>query len=239
MKKHLPNLVSSLNLLTGCISIALAFYDVELASYLVMAAMILDFLDGALARWLDARSEFGKQLDSLADLVSFGMAPAMILYIVFLKSWNLPGISISYIYIIPLTAFLIPVFSALRLARFNLDNSGKDIFRGLPTPANALLIISIPLIIRQYGESSQITHFLLDTYTLIALILLSCFLLVSGVHLFSLKFQNFRWGENKIRHIFLLTAVVLFAVLRFASIPLIIALYIILSLIFVKREGNA
>lgn len=239
MKKHLPNLVSSLNLLTGSISIALAFYDVELASYLVMAAMILDFLDGALARWLNARSEFGKQLDSLADLVSFGMAPAMILYIVFLKSWNLPGISISYIYIIPLTAFLIPVFSALRLARFNLDNSGKDIFRGLPTPANALLIISIPLIIRQYGESSQITHFLLDTYTLTALILLSCSLLVSGIHLFSLKFQNFRWSENKIRYIFLLTAVVLFAVLRFASIPLIIALYIILSLIFVKREGNA
>ncbi len=236
MKKHIPNLVTSLNLLTGCVAIALAFYNVELAAYFIFLAVFLDFLDGFLARLLKVQSEFGKQLDSLADIVSFGIAPAVILYIVFLKSWNLPGFVIDYIYIIPFVSFLIPVFSALRLARFNLDKRQADIFYGLPTPANAMLIISIPLVISQYGPASAIGSFALDTYFLFALILLSSFLLVCRIPFFSLKFKGFGWKGNELRFIFIIISLGLIIIFRFAAIPIIIVLYILLSIIFTRQK---
>jgi len=238
MNKHIPNLVSSLNLLAGCISIAIAFYDVEFAVWLIFLAIILDFLDGFLARLLRAQSELGKQLDSLADIVSFGVAPAVILYLMFLKSWNLPALSIGYLYITPFISFLIPVFSALRLAKFNLDQRQSGNFYGLPTPANALLIISVPMIIKQYGNSSGIGDFALDTIVLVALTLTSSYLLVSGIQLLSFKFKHYRWQENQLRYSFILLAIVLLIIFQFAAIPFIIALYIILSLIFIKEKRS-
>jgi len=236
MKKHVPNLISSLNLLTGSVSIAIAFYDVRLAVWLIFLAIILDFLDGFLARMLKAQSEFGKQLDSLADIVSFGVAPAIILHLMFLKSWNLPELSISFIYVTPFIAFLIPVFSAWRLARFNLDQSQANVFYGLPTPANALLIISVPLIISQYGDASGIGYFVLDSYVLIALTLLSSYMLVCGIPMLSLKFKHYKWQGNQLRYSFSSLAIILLVIFQVAAIPIIIALYVLLSLVFIKEK---
>ena len=238
MKKHIPNLVSSLNLFAGCISIAIAFYDIEFAVWLIFLAIILDFLDGFLARLLRVQGEYGKQLDSLADIVSFGVAPAVILFLMFLKSWNLPGLSLGYLYVTPYIAFLIPVFSALRLARFNLDQSQSGNFYGLPTPANALLIISVPMIINQYGDSSGIGNFALNTIVLIGLTLTSSYLLVSDIPMLSLKFQHYRRQGNQLRYSFIILAIVLFIIFQFAAIPLIIAVYIFLSLFFIKEKRS-
>jgi len=186
------------------------------AAYFVWIACLFDFLDGFATRILKVSSPIGKELDSLADMVSFGLLPSVVVY----KMLVAAGAP-EYI---PYLAFSIAVFSALRLAIFNLDERQADSFRGLPTPANALLITALPLLT---GDVAT----LLQVYWVLCLIIVfSSYLLVSGIELFALKFKNFSWQENKIRFTFLMLSVLLLATLQLAAIPVIILLYIALSL---------
>jgi CDP-diacylglycerol---serine O-phosphatidyltransferase len=231
IKKHIPNFLTCCNLLCGCLGIIVifepvgffgpAYLNLIIASFLIFSACIFDFLDGFVARILKVQSPIGKELDSLADMVTFGVLPGFIIYSMLMRN---PQIG-DYI---PFTALLIPVFSALRLAKFNIDTRQSESFIGVPTPANAILIASLPLILIQYPASSE---FILNSYFLIPLSLIMSYLLIAELPLFALKFKNFKWTGNEIRFIFLALSILLLAILKWLGIPLIIFLYIILSLI--------
>ncbi len=242
IKKHIPNFITVLNLLSGCVAIAVAFDGMMvLSAYLIVLAAILDYMDGMLARALEAFSEIGKQLDSLADLISFGMAPGVILYCLMLKNPLTPEMLINNTNIVPFIAFLIPAFSALRLAKFNIDTSQSTSFRGLPTPANALLIASFPLIIASAASTIEIpfnefSRIILLPYSLIIISIILSYLLVSNIKLLSLKFTSLNWRENSTRYIFLIMSLALLIAIQCAGIPIIILVYIILSLLFYREK---
>lgn len=219
--RHIPNFLTCCNLLCGCIGVVFAVTsvtneDLQFVAYFVWIACLFDFFDGFAARMLKVSSPIGKELDSLADMVSFGLLPAIVMYTM-LKD------SASYTYL-PYFAFSIAVFSALRLAIFNIDETQSDSFKGLPTPANALFITSLPFI----GGNLAFAFF--DPWILTAIVAVSSYLLVSGIPLFALKFKNFTWRENKIRFTFLILSVLLLAILKITAIPVIILLYVALSL---------
>ncbi len=217
MIRHLPNFLTCCNLLCGCLGIVFALEGRSFpAAYFVWMSCVFDFLDGFAARMLKVSSPVGKELDSLADMVSFGLLPSVVVYNMLVAA-NAPPY-------VPYLAFSIAIFSALRLAIFNLDERQTDSFRGLPTPANALMITAIPLL------TGNVALFLQSYWVLGIITFLSSYLLVSGIELFALKFKNFSWGDNKIRFTFLLLAVLLLAVLQLSAIPVIILLYIALSL---------
>lgn len=195
--------------------------ELSYATYLIWAAAIFDFLDGFLARILNAFSAIGKELDSLADMVTFGVLPSMILFYLLSQSS-------SNIYL-PFISFLIAVFSALRLAKFNIDIRQVSTFIGLPTPANALFISSLPVIIAL--NYMELNNFILNPYTLISITLIFSFLLVAELPLFSLKFKNFKWIGNEIRYLFLAISILLLIFFKIVAIPLVILLYILLSII--------
>jgi CDP-diacylglycerol---serine O-phosphatidyltransferase len=244
----IPNLITLCNLLFGCIAVVLAL-EGQLANsaLLIVLCSFLDFLDGTAARLLNARSEIGKQLDSLADLVSFGFAPSAIAYSYIDSSLAQEGIIINggIISLVPYLAFLITLFSAVRLARFNIDSRQSTFFIGLPTPANALLFASIPLVLA-FSESRgfvyhALNHLTSGTSLLIAMVLIFSILLVAPIKMFSLKFKNLRWRENKIRMIFISASLLLVMVLRVESLPLIMTAYILLSFIthvFCKQHDD-
>jgi CDP-diacylglycerol---serine O-phosphatidyltransferase len=231
MKKHIANFITSLNLVCGCIGIGLLFnYDIIGASYFIFIAAVFDFLDGFAARQLNAQSPFGKDLDSLADVVSFGVLPGLIMFVILnlcfedTEGWQ---------HYLPYSAFLIPVFSALRLAKFNNDTKQKENFIGLPTPANALFIASIPFIIQMNNadETNTISELFGNPGFLLGLVIILSFLLVAPLPLFSLKFGNFSWKDNSFRYIFLILSVMLILFFKFLSVPLILIIYIVLSII--------
>lgn len=217
MTRHIPNFLTCCNLLSGCLGIVFVLEGrLVPAAYFVWIAAFFDFLDGFAARILKVSSPIGKELDSLADMVSFGLLPSVVIYKM-LAAANAP----EYV---PYLAFSIAVFSALRLAIFNLDIRQTDSFRGLPTPANALLITALPLL------TGTIATLFQEYWVLCLITVLSSYLLVSNIELFALKFKNFSWKDNKIRFTFLALAVLLLAGLHLAAIPVIILLYIALSL---------
>lgn len=217
MKRHIPNFLTCCNLVSGCIGVVFALEGRAFpAAYFVWISCAFDFLDGFAARILKVSSSIGKELDSLADMVSFGLLPSIVIY----KMLEASGAP-EYL---PYFAFLIAVFSALRLAIFNIDETQSDSFRGLPTPANALLITALPLL------SGGIALYFQEYWVLVLITILSSYLLVSGIELFALKFKNFTWRENKIRFTFLILAVLLLAFLQVAAIPVIILVYVALSL---------
>jgi CDP-diacylglycerol---serine O-phosphatidyltransferase len=241
MIKQLPNFITLLNLFCGILSI-ISVFEGELwyASIFILIASVFDFMDGFAARLLNAYSEIGKQMDSLADLVSFGLAPAFILHQLMKTSWNyeqlwLPEFSLlTFIVFLP---FLVALFSALRLAKFNVDENQTSSFIGLPTPASALFIASLPLIIQFDGGT--ISWFFEHPHFLIAVSVFIPALLVSRLPLFSLKFKNFSFADNKIRFTFLGICLILLITLHFVSIPFIIVTYVGLSVvenIFVKEK---
>ena len=224
MKKHIPNGVTCLNLFSGCLGIVYAFQgELKLASYAILAAAIFDFLDGMLARLLKAYSDIGKQLDSLADVVSFGVLPSVLIYQLFLQSpqEGLLSTWINY------SAFLIAVFSALRLAKFNIDVRQSENFIGLPTPANALLISSFPFIIDQ----DSLAYYILNPYFLLLFSIIMGILLVSEIPLISLKFKNTELKQNILRYILVFSSLVLLVLFKFAAVPLIIIVYFLISFI--------
>jgi CDP-diacylglycerol---serine O-phosphatidyltransferase len=217
MKRHLPNFLTCCNLLCGCLGIVFLLEDRNVpAAYFVWVACVFDFLDGFAARMLKVSSPIGKELDSLADVVSFGVLPAMVMYKM------LAGSSSSDM--VPFIGFMIAMFSALRLAIFNVDETQRDSFKGLNTPANTLFITSLPLLHGKVGD----WLFLPATLMLITVVF-SC-LLVSRIEIFALKFKNFTWADNKIRFTFLALSVLLLIIFQVVAIPLIILLYIGLSL---------
>lgn len=224
MKQHIPNFITCLNLLSGCIAIVFAFqHQLETTAYLLALSAIFDFFDGLAARVLNANSNIGKDLDSLADMVSFGFAPGAIMYVVLsdlLLTANLP----SYL---AYSAFIIPIFSALRLAKFNNDTRQSTYFVGVPTPANTLLFMSIPFVLAQ----TNIEHtFIANPAFLIGLIIVMSLLMVAEIPLISLKFKNFGWNENVERFLLIGVSTILIVILKFVAIPLILLFYIILSI---------
>lgn len=223
LKQHIPNTITSLNLVCGCLSIMAALRgELMLASVFIGSAAVLDFFDGFAARLLHVQGELGKQLDSLADVVSFGVAPGFIIY-----ALN-PLCSGSFC-INQYVFLLIPVFSAMRLAKFNLDTRQSDSFIGLPTPANAIFIASLPFIMHYdtYGLSGIIAH----RWFYVFFPFLSAYLLVAELPLLALKFKNFGWSSNKARFILIAGCVLSVLIFKFAGVALSIILYIIISII--------
>ncbi|HEU5290740.1 MAG TPA: CDP-diacylglycerol--serine O-phosphatidyltransferase [Cyclobacteriaceae bacterium] len=217
MIRHIPNFLTCCNLICGCLGVVFALEGRTFpAAYFVWIACVFDFLDGFAARMLKVSSPIGKELDSLADMVSFGLLPSIVMYTMFE--------AVQGREYVPYIAFSIAVFSALRLAIFNVDTRQSDSFRGLPTPANALLITALPLL------TGEITNYFKSYLFLTIITIISSYLMVSDIELFALKFKNFSWQDNKIRFTFLLLSVLLLATLQLAAIPLIILFYIALSL---------
>jgi CDP-diacylglycerol--serine O-phosphatidyltransferase len=217
MIKHLPNFLTCCNLICGCLGLIFLWEDPHLeTAYFVWAACIFDFFDGFAARLLKVSSPIGKELDSMADMVSFGALPSLFMYK--LLQFESPFEYLPYI------ALLIAVCSALRLAIFNIDESQSDSFKGLPTPANALFITALPFL------NYPVFDVLFSPVVLTIITIIFSGLLVSRFELFALKFKNFTWADNKVRFTFLHLSVLLLAVMQFAAIPLIILLYVTGSL---------
>ncbi len=235
MKKHIPNFITTLNLFSGCVGIILALqYNIEYAAYFIALAVFFDFFDGLAARLLHVKSEVGKELDSLADVVSFGVLPGIIIYQLMVSATNTPQAG-SYLNVFPLLAMIIPVLSAVRLAKFNLDTRQTTSFIGLPVPANALFLGSLPLIKAQSGYSDSMAWLSMftDNYYVLAILAIGMsLLLVAELPLFSLKFSNLKFKDNKPQYILVAFAVIAFSLITFSAIPLIILAYILLSLIF-------
>lgn len=221
--KSIPSIITSLNLICGALSIIFAFNaEFELSILLVICASIFDFFDGFAARLLKAVSEFGKQLDSLADLISFGLAPTIILYNLFvLKNPEFEYLAFSTI--------LIVVFSALRLAKFNIDTEQSIEFKGLPTPASALLIISISYY--SIENKDIISDFLTNPYILTAISVIVSLLMVSNIKMFSLKIKSFKSKEIIWPIILVIGATILLIIFNYLGIGLTIILYLAISII--------
>jgi CDP-diacylglycerol--serine O-phosphatidyltransferase len=226
MKQHIPNAITCGNLLSGCMGIVFAFnQNLVWAAYAIFIAAILDFFDGMFARLLKAYSEIGKELDSLADVVSFGVLPAVIIYQLFLQSPQIEGFSLYLNY----SAFLIAVFSALRLAKFNVDTRQAENFIGLPTPANAMLVASFPLILQ--NANNFFSAYILNPFFLLCFVLIMSALLVAELPLISLKFKSLGFSENIYRYLLIILSLVCIVIFKFAAIPAIIIIYVALSVI--------
>lgn len=244
IKKHIPNTITLLNAFCGGVAIIFIIAGkFEIAAIFFALGITFDFLDGFLARILDVKSELGLQLDSLADMVTSGVVPGLIMFQLFRKSLGSWDSSIRFedyqsVDFLPFLGLLITMASVYRLAKFNIDENQTSSFIGLPTPANTLLIFSFPLMLI-YSNYEWVNELLQNRYVLIVITLLSSYLLNSSIHLFGLKFSDFSWKNNKIRYAFLLASVVLLVLFKFAAIPLIIGLYLILSFVkyhFVKSN---
>lgn len=232
---HIPNIITILNLLCGSISLILLFDGQYLPSAIFVAlAAVFDFLDGMVAKLLNSKSLIGKELDSLADVISFGLVPAMFLY--FLMKQNQIETTDTGIYL-PFFALFIAAFSALRLAKFNLDTRQTVSFIGMPTPANAILIISFCMVAFLSAEQEGVTQTIFhNIWIQLALIPVSCFLLVSEIPMFSLKFhKGLSFRKNAVRYSFLLIAAILTLTLGWTGITISMLIYIIMSLIFKEK----
>jgi CDP-diacylglycerol---serine O-phosphatidyltransferase len=233
--RYIPNLITSLNLVSGFAGIILAAKgDIVSASWLIAAAMIFDFLDGFSARLLNAYSDIGKELDSLADVVSFGVAPAVIIFH-FLSSAISPDAMILISedpgkLMLMLLPAVMPVCAALRLAVFNLDPSQSTTFKGLPTPANALAVITMVLAVN-FSESEFLQAFVNSPAWLIAYTFILSLLMVSRIPLFSLKMNNFGWKGNEGRYLLVIFLLVALLFLGMTALPLVIPLYILASVV--------
>ena len=215
--RHLPNALTCGNLFCGCIGILFAVqYSPITAAYFVWAACVFDFFDGFAARALHYSSPIGKELDSLADMVSFGVLPAITIFSL-IESQTFNSF-FSY------SAFLLAIFSALRLAKFNIDERQKESFIGLPVPANALFITGLVFLPSPFDQVTSSVPILIGITVLFSL------LLVSPLELFALKFKNYTWADNKIRFTFVFVSVLLLALFKAGAIPLIILLYVAFSL---------
>ncbi|MHA4896105.1 CDP-diacylglycerol--serine O-phosphatidyltransferase [Pedobacter sp. PWIIR3] len=223
IKKHIPNAITCANLFSGCIGIVFAFRgSLEIAAYFVLLSALFDFFDGLAARALQVKSTIGKELDSLADMVSFGFLPGVVLF----KLLGNSDYSSEYL---PYLGFIITVFSALRLAKFNVDTRQTEDFIGLNTPMNTLLIVSLPFIHKDYPEVIGSTIFL------VGLIALLSWLLVSEIRIFSLKLSDLGWQKNKFKYLFLIASVLLAIFLKFVAVPFILVLYISSSIVHFRK----
>ena len=229
INKHIPNTITCCNLVSGCVAIAYAFSgNVELSFTWIIIGAVFDFFDGMSARLLNVSSPIGKELDSLADVVTFGVAPSTILFSE-LSVMSYPAILEPLRPILPFTAYIMAAFSALRLAKFNLDERQALGFIGLPTPANALFWGSL---IIGAGKWLEATPFMV--FFLLGGILISSWLMVSEIPMFALKFKEWGWKGNQVKYIFLLTCIPLLAIFGLTGLAIIIAWYVIISYIIKK-----
>ncbi len=218
MTKHLPNFITCLNLITGTIGIYSILMGTEMkAIYFVLIGGVFDLLDGLIARVLKVNSDFGKQLDSLADLVTFGLVPSF--YVLTLLQQQT-----EYFWV----ALFITVFSALRLAKFNLDESQSTGFKGLPTPANAIMLTSLSFIL-----------FELTAAVLVGIVVLSCVLLVSRIPLLALKFETLRWKGNEFRWVLIFTVLGFAIVFGWTFVPFIVPLYLTISALSCMKKSES
>jgi CDP-diacylglycerol---serine O-phosphatidyltransferase len=230
IKRNIPNAITCGNLLCGCLAIVKVFEgDLIWAAYLVGIAAVLDFFDGFVARLLHVSSPIGKDLDSLADMVTFGVVPGFVMFKLLLISSLFMTSNPIWNYA-PYLGLIIPIFSCIRLAKFNNDTRQTESFIGVNTPANSILICSLPLIIGGNYQSHSAV-FILNPYLLIGLTIVMSILLVSEIPIFSFKFKSFGWKGNEIRFVFLLLSLLLLITLHLVGIPLIIVLYIVMSVI--------
>jgi len=269
-----PNLLTACNLFCGLLAIVCSVAArIDWAPILLLLAAVFDFFDGFAARLFKSNSELGKQLDSLADVVSFGVAPGIMMMVVLVASINIGGpievterfpshvhyewnnwvntlfydvpnsldASIKYF---PLIALIIPVLSMFRLAKFNIDTRQSDSFIGVPTPLNTLFLSFFPLLMwtefHVWKDTRGSLDYILNVYTIGAVLVIMSFLLVAEIKLLALKFKNYSWKDNAQRYILLLASVVLILTLRVWSIPLIVFLYIVISFFvnFFDRNNN-
>lgn len=234
IKKNIPNILTCFNLLSGCIAVVFAFEGkLHIGAIWVIIAAVFDFLDGFSARLLKAYSNIGKELDSLADMVSFGLVPGVFMYIFISDTVSHYEFQDITRQILPLSAFFITVFSALRLAVFNTDSKQSDSFIGLATPANALFICTIPLALH-YGSTDHFLHqaysqLFAHLHSLLLVVLVFSALLVAPFPLFSLKFKTYHWRGNSIRYMFILAAAISVILFGILSPPLIIVFYVMIS----------
>ena len=227
MRKNIPNLITCCNLICGCLSILCATAgNLPLASYLILASAFFDFFDGFSARMLKVSSPMGVDMDSLSDIVSFAVAPTTILFAFLnqLLGELPPAVREGAAQYLPYLVFVIPAFSAFRLAKFNHDERQHTEFRGLATPANAMFIGFLHF-------SAQRIAVLNNFWLVLGLSLVFAVLLVTDLPMFSLKFKNLHFKENMIRYIFLAVSLVLFVIFRFGAFPIIILAYILTSLV--------
>ncbi|MDP3353779.1 MAG: CDP-alcohol phosphatidyltransferase family protein, partial [Flavobacteriaceae bacterium] len=234
--KHIPNLFTFLNLSAGLVGILFALENqLTAAAMMVLLGIFFDFFDGFFARILKVTSELGKQLDSLADIVTSGVVPGLIIFQLLKQSavsWGGNDV-LSMLQVgnyLPFIGLMIPLASAYRLANFNIDERQTSSFVGLPTPANALLIVSIPLII-VYSQNGEIVELIQRPFFLVGITIVGTYLLNAKIPLFALKFKNYQFKENVIKYLFLLLIIVLVSWLQFIAIPIIIIIYVLLSLI--------
>ena len=237
MKKEIPNLLTLGNLLAGCIGLWFVMQgDLVSASYCMFISLVCDFFDGFLARALQAYSDLGKELDSLADMVSFGVLPAFILFSLVEQSCGTQCTVGLLGFYKPFMVFALALMSAYRLAKFNIDTRQSDQFIGVPTPANGLFIASLPLIIHFQPEYS--TYILSFKGLLIYSVVMS-YLLVCELPLLAFKFKTWDWKSNQVKFIFLIFCIAALVMLKFAAIPVLVIAYILLSgLIFLLNPNK-
>lgn len=230
MRKHIPNTITCCNLLSGCVAAMYAFEGAyPLAFVFIIAGAVFDFFDGLSARALGVSSPIGKELDSLADVVTFGFAPAAMVFS-WLGECADAQLDMLVAFAVPFVAFLLVAFSALRLAKFNVDERQTSSFIGLPTPANALFWGALVI-----GAHDKMIALPYGWLLIIALVMLFSWLLVAEIPMFSLKFKNLSWKSNRTAYTFLLVSLVLLIVLGFTGLSAVIGWYIILSILTQKR----
>lgn len=231
--KHIPNTITSCNLISGCISIYLTLNGFHFAAALmIFAAAIFDFFDGFAARMLDAKSPIGGELDSLSDVVSFGVAPSFILadhMKMMGVEWMVGGVNVFVF-----TAFVLAAFAAVRLAKFNIDTRQTSSFLGLPVPAVGLFIASLSIMMMRINENGLLMEAVNNPCFFIVMILVFSWLMISEVPFFSFKVKSLRFADNKLRYVLIVFAVVSFAVLQWVALPFIFLFYILLSVIFYR-----
>ena len=229
--RSIPNTITSCNLFCGCIAVYMAFNaNYEMAMLFIILGAVFDFFDGMSARLLHVSSAIGKELDSLADDVTFGLAPAAIAFSLF-REVHVPEFLVPIAGILPYTAFLISIFSALRLAKFNIDERQTSSFIGMPTPANALFWSSLVV-----GSHDFLVSESFNAIYLFILVVVMSLLLVAELPMFSLKFKDLSWAHNKVTYIFLMVCIPLLVIFRLSGPAAVIVWYIILSLATRKKS---
>lgn len=232
MKKHLPNLLTLLNLSCGTVALVLALEEQwQWSVFMLLAAAAFDFLDGLAARLLNAHSETGKQLDSLADMVSFGVVPALFIYSIFRHQFMLTGegdLPHALQWFMLITLVIIPAFSAIRLARFNVEDPGEPFFHGLPTPAHALFWTGLYW---QFMNEGLLFGTALNLYFLWAIMLIMAFHMILPVPMYALKFDHFRVKGNLIRYLLILISIIILVLTGIPGLSLVVLTYILLSLL--------
>ena len=227
IKKHIPNLITLLNLFSGCIALVYASEEnFEIAFFFVCLGIFFDFFDGFFARLLNVSSPLGLQLDSLADMVTSGVVPG---FVMFKMLTNSVSSDPSLIYL-PYLGFIITLGSCYRLANFNIDTRQTDSFIGLPTPANAIFILSLPLILKN-TDSLILLELLTNCWVLLMVTIVSSFILNAEIPLFALKIKKFNFKDNALQIVFLLISLLLLLVFKFSGVALIIVFYVMLSVI--------